>query len=115
MCGHRAGLAQQDTGRFQVGQWQWTDDHKSIVGRSYFPNFSQFPALASKPDPVWAGGRKTWGECVKDDIKLLGLQPEWAVFPCSGRDVWTVEGLHSWGKRLTLAWRGPDGRFKNKW
>ena len=28
--------------------------------------------------------RKTWGECVKDDMKLLGLQPEWAVF----RDVW---------------------------
>ena len=21
--------------------------------------------------------RKTWGECVKDDMKLLGLQPEW--------------------------------------
>ena len=30
-------------------------------------------------------GRKTWGVCVKDDIvKLLGLQPEWAIF----RDVW---------------------------
>ena len=23
-------------------------------------------------------GRKTWGECVKDDIKLLGLQPEYS-------------------------------------
>ena len=29
-------------------------------------------------------GRKTWGECVKDDMKLLGLQTGWAVF----RDVW---------------------------
>ena len=25
-------------------------------------------------------GRKTWGECVKDDMKLLGLQPKWAIF-----------------------------------
>ena len=29
-------------------------------------------------------GRKTWGGCVKDDIKLLGLQPEWTIF----RDMW---------------------------
>ena len=29
-------------------------------------------------------GSKTYGECVKDDMKLLGLQPEWAIF----RDVW---------------------------
>ena len=28
--------------------------------------------------------RKTWKECVDDDIKVLGLHPEWAVF----RDVW---------------------------
>ena len=28
--------------------------------------------------------RKTWRECVKDDMKLLGLQPEWAIF----RDMW---------------------------
>ena len=25
-------------------------------------------------------GRKTWRECVNDDMKVLGLQPEWAVF-----------------------------------
>ena len=25
-------------------------------------------------------GRKTWYECVKDDMKVLGLHPEWAVF-----------------------------------
>ena len=25
-------------------------------------------------------GRKTRGECVKDDMKLLGLQPEWTIF-----------------------------------
>ena len=29
-------------------------------------------------------GRKTWYECVKDDMKVLGLHPEWAVF----RDMW---------------------------
>ena len=26
----------------------------------------------------------TWGECVKDDMKLLGLQPDWAIFA----DIW---------------------------
>ena len=29
-------------------------------------------------------GRKTWYECVKDDMKVLGLHHEWAVF----RDMW---------------------------
>jgi hypothetical protein len=29
-------------------------------------------------------GRKTWYKCVKDDMKALGLHPEWAVF----RDMW---------------------------
>ena len=29
-------------------------------------------------------GRKTWAKCLKDDMKLLGMQPELAVF----RDVW---------------------------
>ena len=28
--------------------------------------------------------RNTWYECVKDDMKVLGLHPEWAVF----RDMW---------------------------
>ena len=28
--------------------------------------------------------RKTWYECVEDDIKVLGLHPEWAEF----RDMW---------------------------
>ena len=41
------------------------------------------------------GDRKTWGECVRDDMKLLGLQPEWAVF----RDMWRDL---IWSKRLTL-------------
>ena len=35
-------------------------------------------------------GRKTWKECVKDGMKLLGLLPEWAIF----RDMWIVEGLN---------------------
>ena len=42
------------------------------------------------------GSRKTWEQCVKDDMKLLGLHSEWAVF----RDVWRDL---IWGKRLTLA------------
>ena len=29
-------------------------------------------------------GRKTWYECVKDDMEELGLHAEWAVF----RDMW---------------------------
>ena len=29
-------------------------------------------------------GRKTWRECVNDDVKLLSLQPEWVMF----RDIW---------------------------
>ena len=29
-------------------------------------------------------GRKTWRECVKDDMEELGLYPEWVVF----RDMW---------------------------
>ena len=28
--------------------------------------------------------RKTWKECVDDDMEVLGLHPEWAVF----RDMW---------------------------
>ena len=24
-------------------------------------------------------GRKAWGECVKKDIELLGLEPKWAI------------------------------------
>ena len=47
---------------------------------------------------AWATclGRKTWGVCVKDDMKLLGLQPEWAIFRDTWRDL-------IWGKRLTIA------------
>ena len=40
--------------------------------------------------------RKTWEQCVRDDMKLLGLHPEWAIF----RDMWRDL---IWGKRLTLA------------
>ena len=29
-------------------------------------------------------GRKTWYECVKEDMKVVGLHAEWAVF----RDMW---------------------------
>ena len=28
--------------------------------------------------------RKAWRECVKDDMEVHGLQPEWVVF----RDMW---------------------------
>ena len=42
------------------------------------------------------GNRKTWEQCVKDDMKLLGLHSEWAIY----RDMWRDL---IWGKRLTLA------------
>ena len=40
--------------------------------------------------------RKAWEQCVKDDMKLLGLHSEWAIFKDMWRDL-------TWGKRLTLA------------
>ena len=44
---------------------------------------------------VGAGvGRR--GKCGKDDMKLLGLHSEWAIFSDMWRDL-------IWGKRLTLA------------
>ena len=49
--------------------------------------------------------RKTWEQCVRDDMKLLGLHPEWAIF----RDMWRDL---IWGKRLTLAQRGKMDVFK---
>ena len=53
---------------------------------------------------AWAG---RLGECVKDDMKVLGLQPEWAII----RDMW--RGFIS-GKHLTLAEHGRNESFKNK-
>ena len=53
-------------------------------------------------------GRKTWRECVKDDMDELGMHSEWVVF----RDMW--RSLIRREKRLTLADRGRNGRFKNK-
>ena len=41
-------------------------------------------------------GRKTWKQCVRDDMKLLGLHSEWAIFMDIQRNL-------IWGKRLTLA------------
>ena len=40
--------------------------------------------------------RKTWELCMRDDMKLLGLPSEWAIF----KDVWRDS---IWGKRVTLA------------
>ena len=52
-------------------------------------------------------GRKTWRECVKDDMDELGLHSEWVVFRICGE-------ASFWEKRLTLAERERNGRFKNK-
>ena len=41
-------------------------------------------------------GRKTWEQCVNDDMELLGLHSEWAIFMDVWRDL-------IWGKRVTLA------------
>ena len=48
---------------------------------------------------------KTWEHCVSDDMKLLGLHSEWAIF----MDMW-MDLI--WGKRLTLASRGKRDEFK---
>ena len=40
--------------------------------------------------------RKTWKECVDNDMEVLGLHPKWVVF----RDVWRE---FIWAKRPTLA------------
>ena len=58
----------------------------------------------------WAGrGRKTWRECVKDDMDELGLHSEWVVF----RDMW--RSLISGKMSNPIAEHGRNGRFKNKW
>ena len=48
-------------------------------------------------------GRKTWRECVKDDMDELGLHSEWVVF----RDMWRgiCGGASYQEKHLTLAWK----------
>ena len=51
-----------------------------------------------------ARNRKTWGECVKPQMKLLDLLPEWAIFT----DMWRDFIL---GKRLTLAEHGRKWKF----
>ena len=47
--------------------------------------------IGCRPEEMWwwgvrcAGrGRKTWRECVNEDMVELGLHPEWAMF----RDMW---------------------------
>jgi len=70
-------------GRQPVGMWRWW-------GRSM------------------SGSRKTWRECVKDDMDELGLHSEWVVF----RDMWRSESGDV-EKCLTLAERGRNGRFIN--
>ena len=49
--------------------------------------------------------RKTWEQCVRDDMKLLGLHSEWAIF----RDMWRDLGQMS---NPSLAWK--KGRFQNE-
>ena len=51
--------------------------------------------------------RKTWEQCqcMRDDMKLLGLHSEWVIFKDMWRDL-------IWGKRLTLAKHGKRDVFK---
>ena len=49
-------------------------------------------------------GRKTWRECVKDDMEELGLHSVWVVF----RDMW--RGLIS-GKTLDTSWAWKEWTF----
>ena len=39
--------------------------------------------IGCRPIEMWAGAGRL-GESVKDDMELLGLQPEWVIF----RDMW---------------------------
>ena len=49
-------------------------------------------------------GRKTWRECVKDDMDELGLHPVWTVF----KNMWRSSEASYLEKRLTLAGRGKN-------
>ena len=51
--------------------------------------------------------RKTWEQYVRDDMKLLGLHSEWAIF----RDMWRDSDLGQ-TPNPGLAWK--KGRFQNK-
>ena len=42
------------------------------------------------------GRRGNWEQCVRDDMRLLGLHSEWVIFKDMWRDL-------IWGKCLTLA------------
>ena len=43
--------------------------------------------------------RKTWRECVNDDMNVLGLHPEWAVF----MDMCLIDFI--WANVRSLAWK----------
>ena len=51
---------------------------------------------------------KTWEQCVRDDMKLLGLHSEWAII----RDMWIVEGLDL-GQTFnpSLVWKNKKWTF----
>ena len=53
----------------------------------------------------WGRSRKTWEQCVRDDMKLLGLHSEWAIF----RDMWRDL---IWGKRLMMMMRYNIGNYQ---
>ena len=87
------------------GRWRWFGH----VERKSGDDWASASRNVVVPGVRCAGrGRKTWYECVKDDMKALGLHPEWAVF----RDMW--RGFISGGtSNPSWAWR--DWCFKNKW
>ena len=53
---------------------------------------------------LWAKGG-SHGECVNDDMKLLSLQPQWAVF----RDMWRVKVMPDYAS-LRHKFRVSTGR-----
>ena len=72
-------------------RWFGHLEHKSVD--DWVPSWRRLVVEGARGQ---GGGRKTWERCVKDDMELLGLHSEWAIF----RDVWRDL---IWGKRLTLA------------
>ena len=94
-----------DLCRLVVKAWQiemvWTSERKSADDWVFSYRDMEVAGMKCVGRGRGRGrGRKTWEVCVKDDIKLFGLQPEWTIF----RDMWRDS---IWSKHLThsLSWK----------
>ena len=60
-------------------KWFWHLERK--IGDDWVSVYKNVEVLRIK-----SRDRETWGECVKDDLILLGLQLQWAIFMDMWRD-----------------------------